>query len=69
MLASLNRGDALILKLTQFAPPQRVDDVVPNKGIELVEGAQSSRAMSSAAAAAMVFRSSILSSSSRMVRR
>ena len=31
MIAGLNREDALILEFTQFAPPQRVDDVVLNK--------------------------------------
>ena len=64
-----DRLDAFFLQGAQFAPPQRVYDVVLNKRIELVESFQSSKEISSTDLAAIEFRSSALSSSSRMVRR
>ncbi len=69
MVACLDWRDALFLQGTQFPPPQRVDHMVLDEWIELVERAQSFSVMSSTDDAAIRFRSSRLSSSSRIVRR
>ena len=69
MIARLDGRDALFLQGPQRPPPQRVDHMVLDEGIELVEGAQSFSEMSSTDDAAIRFRSSRLSSSSRIVRR
>ena len=59
----------LLLKRPQFAPAQRVHDVVLDERIELVEGTQSGREISSTEVAGIALRSSVLSSSSRIVSR
>lgn len=67
MLSGMYRPNTLLLERPEFAPPQRVDDVVLDERVELVESAQSSREMSSTDEAGIEFRSSVLSSSSRIV--
>lgn len=69
MLSAEDRPDALLLQRAQFPPPKRIYDVVLNEGIELFKGRHRSREMSSIDEAGMAFRSSMVSSSLRMVRR
>lgn len=69
MLPGLDGFDTSFLQWSEPPPSQRVHDVVLDQGIELVKRAQSSREMFSIEFAGMEFLSSVLSSSSRMVRR
>lgn len=69
MITPMNRLDALFLQRSQLPPTQRVDDVVLDQRIKLIEGTQSFSAISSTEVAGIEFRSSVLNSSSRMVNR
>ena len=64
-----DRLNACLLQRAQLTPPKRVDDMVLNEWIELVESAQRSRENASMDLAAIEFRSSVLSSSSPIVSR
>lgn len=67
MMASMDWSDRLLLERPQLAPPQRVHNVVLDERIKLFEITQSGREISSTEVTGIALRSSVLSSSSRIV--